>query len=99
MILLPWFELSILKTRELKKPHFLNKKIYLQLYTNRKYLEYYVILEAMGLPFNLIRIYPMFKFWLKLLQSENSILRAAYDKSYCICENDKQNCQSWTKIC
>ena len=40
----------------------------------------------------------MFKFWFKLLQTENCILRAAYGWSYCICENEKQNYQSWAKF-
>ena len=54
--------------------------------------------ETGRLPMYLIRIYRMFKFWFKLLQSENCILRAAYDWSYCSCENDKQNYQSWAKF-
>lgn len=40
----------------------------------------------------------MIKLWFKLLQSENCILRAVYDWSYCIGENEKQNYRSWGKF-
>lgn len=40
----------------------------------------------------------MIKLWFKLLQFENCILRAVYDWSYCICENEKQNYRSWGKF-
>ena len=54
-----------------------------------------VYFETERLPLYSIRIFRMFKFFFKIMQSENCILRASYDCLYRMCENCKKYCSNW----
>lgn len=54
-----------------------------------------IYFETGRLPLYYIRIFRMFKFWFKLLQSENCILNAAYEYLYNNCENAKHASRNW----
>ena len=43
-----------------------------------------VYFETGRLSMYFIRIFNMFKFWFKIMQSENCILRASYECLYCV---------------
>jgi hypothetical protein len=51
--------------------------------------------ETGRLPLYHVRILRMFKFWFKLLQTENCVLGAAYEYLYNVCENTKRNSHNW----
>ncbi|XP_078312623.1 uncharacterized protein LOC144619140 [Crassostrea virginica] len=57
-----------------------------------------VYFETGRLPLYFTRIFRMFKFWFKMMQSENCILRASYECLYHLCENSKKYCSSWVSF-
>ena len=40
----------------------------------------------------------LYKFWFKIMQSENCISRASYECLYRMCENSKKYCSSWVSF-
>ena len=57
-----------------------------------------VYFETGRLPLYFTRIFRLFKFWFKMMQSENCILRASYECLYRLCENSKKYCSSWVSF-
>lgn len=54
-----------------------------------------VYFETGRLPLKIVRYFRIFKFWFKLLQSRNCIIRSCYDKMFEECEQKSKNVSNW----